>query len=37
MKQIIWRQRNASDVIDQHPDIAGGSRSVPGDSTEFYL
>jgi hypothetical protein len=37
MKQSIWRQRSASDVIDQHPSIAAGRRQCAGGSTECYL
>jgi hypothetical protein len=30
MKQSIWRERSASDVIDQHPNIAAGGRQGRG-------
>jgi hypothetical protein len=30
MKQSIWRQRSASDVIDQHPNNCRGEKGVLG-------
>jgi hypothetical protein len=30
MKQSIWRQRSASDVIDQHPNNCRGETGVLG-------
>jgi len=30
MKQSIWRERSASDVIDQHPNIAVVRRQRAG-------
>jgi hypothetical protein len=37
MKQSIWRERSASDVMDQHQTLPRGDGKGPGGGSEHLL